>query len=149
MSIKNFFSAARVYAVVGATPNETKFGYKVFNWYLARELPVIPVHPSATHILHVPTSQDIALAIKRANEEYPNNDGISISFITPPKVSESVLNEIETKQLKDQIKGVWFQPGAYNEEVLGVARHLGIDPIVENGDCILVSGDSYSVKSSL
>lgn len=149
MSIRSFFSPSRVYAVVGATPNEHKFGFKVFNWYLARELPVVPIHPSATEILHIPTSQDIILALKHIDEKYPKNDGVSISFITPPRVSESILSELETKHMSDKIKGVWFQPGAYDEEVLGVARHLGIEPIIANGDCILVSGDSNLTRSSL
>jgi len=149
MSIKSFFSPSRVYAVIGATPNEHKFGYKVFNWYLARDLPVIPIHPSATHILHVPTCQDIALAIKRADEDFPNNDGLTLSFITPPRVSESILSELEARKLEGRIKGVWYQPGAYDDEVVQLSKKLGIDPIIENGQCILVNGDSNFVKSNL
>lgn len=149
MSFKAFFSPSRVYAVVGATPNEHKFGFKVFNWYLARDLPVIPINPSSTHVLHVPTSQDIILALKRADEEFPGNDGVSISFITPPKISESTLSLIEANHLGDKVKGVWFQPGAYDDEVIQISRKLRIDPIIENDECILVSGDQYSVKSNL
>lgn len=149
MSIKSFFSPTRVYAVVGATPNEQKFGFKVFNWYLARDLPVIPIHPSATHVLHVPTSQDIALALSRADEEFPNNDGISISFITPPRVTEGVLSELEAKHLTDKVKGVWYQPGAYDDEVISVSEKLGLGPIIQDGHCILVNGDANLVKSNL
>lgn len=149
MSFKAFFSPSRVYAVVGATPNEQKFGFKVFNWYLARDLPVIPVNPSSTHVLHVPTAQDIVLALSRADEEYPGNDGVSISFITPPKISESTLSLLEAKNLTGKVKGVWFQPGAYDDEVIAISHKLGFDPIIENDECILVSGDQYSVKSNL
>lgn len=149
MSIRNFFSPQRVYAVVGASSNSSKFGYKVLKWYVDHELPVVPVNPTSSSILDLPVSPTLIDAISYIKGTYPDNDGVSVSFITPPSVTYDVLESVEDAGLQDVIKAVWFQPGAYDSAVISKARELKINPIIEHGDCILASGGSFFVESKL
>jgi predicted CoA-binding protein len=149
MSFKAFFSPERIYAVVGASSNQSKFGYKVLNWYLNHGLPVIPINPTSTEILNIPTSKSVIDAINDLDAKYPGNDGLSLSFITPPHVSLEVLNDIERNGLQGVIKGVWYQPGAYDDDVVEKSKSLGFDPVIENDDCILVSGGARYTKSAI
>lgn len=148
MSFKGFFSPERVYAVVGASTNPSKFGYKVLKWYLNHELPVIPINPRSPEILSVPTCKDIIEAINKL-DQYPGNDGLSLSFITPPHVSLEVLDLIQKENVSKKIKNVWYQPGSYDDEVIDKSKELGFEPVIENDECILVSGDYDYTKSAL
>ena len=49
--IISFFSSSRQYAVAGASNNPSKFGYKILNWYILHDLPVIPINPKEQEIL--------------------------------------------------------------------------------------------------
>ena len=52
-------------------------------------------------------------------------DGLSISFLTPPAVTVATLEEIGKIDGFDKvIKGLWFQPGSYDNEVLELAENL-------------------------
>ncbi|KAH3674616.1 hypothetical protein WICMUC_003162 [Wickerhamomyces mucosus] len=138
-NISNFFSSSRQYFVVGASSNPSKFGYKVLKWYSDRSLPVVPINPTSSQILGISTSKDINEAFEKLEE---GNQGVSVSFITPPNVTNSVLNSIKD-EFKKTLKGVWFQPGTFDENTISKSQELGIETIVAFGDCILVLGDSY------
>ena len=69
---------------------------------------------------------------------------MSISFLTPPKITRATVQDIgKIDGYKDVIKGLWFQPGSYDQEVLDAAQDLGVfEKVIHEGNCILVSGEN-------
>lgn len=137
-----FFSKARQYLVVGASSNPTKFGFRVLNWYKRHSLPVIPINPMSPEISGIKTSGDVHEAWERIESAGVDHDGVSISFITPPEITRSVLESIKSNtSLLQNIKGVWYQPGSYDSKVIELSRELAVNSILAYGDCILVQGE--------
>ncbi|KAJ3086583.1 hypothetical protein HK102_012888, partial [Quaeritorhiza haematococci] len=63
----------------------------------------------------------------------------SVSVITPPAVTVSVVKEAHSLG----IKNVWLQPGAEDPEAVAFAKENGMN-LIWGGPCILVSG--YEAK---
>lgn len=156
--IKLFFGPARQYLVAGASNNPTKFGYKILNWYLAHDLNAIPINPREEVILDqkvVPLITEVLQALKQHQDlaGYPlsASDGVSISFLTPPKITVATLDEIaKVDGYRDLVKGLWFQPGSYNQEVVDKAELLGLyDIVVYEDECILVRGEEGMYSANL
>lgn len=137
--ISKFFGTNRQYAVVGASANPQKFGYIVTKWYAARGLNAVPVNPSGVPILNLVTHKSITSAL----QESLSAGGMSLSFITPPAVTASVVKEIALfSGYEKRIQGLWFQPGSYDMNVIRTVQECGLNElIVPLGECILVRGD--------
>lgn len=156
--IKTFFGASRQYVVVGASTNPSKFGFKILSWYVSHDLPVIPVNPKESEILGqtVVSSvtkilQSLSSKEKIDHHDLSAADGLSISFLTPPAISLSTLDEIsQFPNYKSLIKGLWFQPGSYNQLVLDKAQEIGLqDRTVHEDECILVRGEEGLYSANL
>ncbi|KAG7666319.1 uncharacterized protein J8A68_000156 [[Candida] subhashii] len=150
-TIKAFFNANRQYAIVGASNNPTKYGYKILAWYLNHNLSIIPINPKEQEILGtkvVNNINDVVKAIASHQDiltyKTSSVDGLSISFLTPPKITRATVQDIgKIDGYKDVIKGLWFQPGSYDQEVLDAAQDLGVfEKVIHEGNCILVSGEN-------
>ncbi|QDS69246.1 hypothetical protein FKW77_001946 [Venturia effusa] len=112
-SLKMFFSSPH-FAVVGASSDPTKFGHKVFVWYLTHSLPVTPINPrSPTVSIRSKTYDTLA-----SPSLLPNPSQTSLSIITPPKATLRVLKEAR----EVGVPAVWLQPGTYDGEVMEFAR---------------------------
>jgi predicted CoA-binding protein len=61
------------------------------------------------------------------------DDVTSISVITPPAVTERVVEHAISKG----IQNVWMQPGAENEASVEACRRAGIN-VIADGSCLLV-----------
>lgn len=144
--LERFFQPGRIYAVAGANPEPARFGFKIFNWYMQRSLPVTPINPKAAPILGVdpvPTLTElVAKSGASAAAPLSATEGIGLSVVTPPAVSVKLMQEAATLE-GAPIKAVWFQPGTYNNEVLHAAEAAKIETIIAYEDCILVQGDTY------
>lgn len=156
--IKTFFGAARQYAVVGASKNPTKFGFKILSWYVSHELAVVPVNPREPEILGqkvVPSVSEILRAISErkdvAHHKLSTVDGLSISFLTPPEITANTLDEISAvPNYKNLVKGLWFQPGSYDQKVLEKTESIGLlDLAIHQDECILVRGDEGLYAANL
>lgn len=156
--IKSFFASSRQYVVVGASNNTSKFGFKILSWYVSHELPVIPVNPREPEILGqtvVPSVTKIlqCLSTKKDIDHHrlSSVDGLSISFLTPPTVTLKTLEEIsEFPNYKGLVKGLWFQPGSYDQLVLDKAQEIGlIEQVVHEDECILVRGEEGLYSANL
>ncbi|OBA20185.1 NAD(P)-binding protein [Metschnikowia bicuspidata var. bicuspidata NRRL YB-4993] len=154
--IKAFFGPSREYAVVGASNNPSKFGYKILSWYVSHGLPVVPVNPREPEILGqtvVPSVPEIlrALSEKRnvAHHQLAAADGLSISFLTPPQITVRTLDDISAvPHYKSLVKGLWFQPGSYDQQVLDKTEELGLCAVHQD-ECILVRGDEGLYAANL
>ncbi|CAG8469986.1 7379_t:CDS:2 [Acaulospora colombiana] len=84
--IKNFFSSSH-YVVVGASSIPSKYGNKVLKWYINNNYSVTPVNPNEDEIDGLKCVPNLS--------SIPNIDpkNISVSVITPPKVSKKILEE--------------------------------------------------------
>lgn len=113
------------FAVVGASTDRSKYGNKVFRCYLQNERePVWPVNPRASEVEGHPAFASLADL-----PEVPR----SVSLITPPAVTERVVEEA----IRLGVRHLWMQPGAESEAAIEAARAAGLG-VVANGPCLLV-----------
>ena len=119
------FLAGEVFAVVGASKNREKYGNKVLRAYVQNGKQVVPVNPRETEIEGLACRADLASIEGRV-------DGVSI--ITPPAVTEKVIDQVAAAG----IKHVWMQPGSESPGAIDRAEALGLNAI-GGGPCILVA----------
>ncbi len=113
----------KVWAVVGATDNPDKFGYKIFKLLKQAGYRVFPVNPGLKTVLGETCYPSVtALPVK------PD----AVNFVVPPKVGEPIVGECAALG----IKNVWLQPGANEDNVVNAARKAGLNVIAQS--CILV-----------
>ena len=118
------FLAGAPHAVVGASRDRSKIGYRVLQASCTARRPVYPVNPGVEEIDGLKCYPDL--------RSLPT-PVYGISVITPPHVSESIVEQAGALG----VKNVWFQPGAESERAIARARELGMN-VVAGGPCILV-----------
>ncbi|MCA9214286.1 MAG: CoA-binding protein [Planctomycetales bacterium] len=118
------FLANGPHAVVGASTDRNKYGNKVLRAYLQNDLPVFPINPKADEVEGIKAFPDLASLPVSVH---------GISVITPPKVTEAVVEEAA----KLGIRNVWLQPGAESDAAIQRARELAMN-LIAAGPCILV-----------
>lgn len=117
------FSAKNTIAIVGASNNPDKYGYKVLADLQSAGWHLIPINPKAESILGLQAYPSILQVTEKID---------AVVFVTKPEVTEQVL--LEVKQLG--IKDVWFQQGASSETVIAFCQANSINYI--NDACIMV-----------
>ena len=118
------FLASPAFGVVGASPRREKYGNKVLRCYQQAGRRAIPVNPREAEIEGVPC---VASVLDLPDEVK------SISVITPPAVTEQVVQQAISKG----IQNVWMQPGAESEAAVTACRQAGIN-VIADGSCVLV-----------
>jgi len=116
------FLRGRCWAVVGASPDRSKFGNITFRELKRRGKKVFPVNLRAKAV-----EGDLC---------YPNLSALPepvdrVLIVVPAKQGERVVKEAAACG----IKGVWFQPGAESEAALAYCEAHGIEAV--SGHCIL------------
>ena len=113
----------KVWAVVGATDNPDKFGYKIFKLLKKADYTVFPVNPGLESVQGEKCYASLAdLPVKPE----------AVNFVVPPKVGEAIVAECAALG----IKNAWFQPGANGDTVVDAAKKQGMNTI--HNSCILV-----------
>ena len=112
-------------AVVGASNNEEKYGYKIVHVLKAKGIKVFPVNPKAECVQGLKPYASL--------KDLPERPDV-INFVVPPEVTLQVLDEV--KELG--FDNVWFQPGSFDEKVIEKARSYGLN--YEDDSCLLVVG---------
>lgn len=118
------FLQAPAYAVVGASANPRKWSHKCFACYKEKNLKAYAVNPNENEVLGDPT--------------YPNLSALpemvqSISIITPPAVTEKVVDDA----IASGVKNIWMQPGAESMQAVLKAEAAGLN-VIYGGPCLLV-----------
>ena len=121
--IRRFLESA-AYGVVGASSRRHKYGNKVLRCYQQNGRRAIPVNPH---------EQEIEGAHCVASVSDLPDDVQSISVITPPAVTERVVEEAARKG----IRNVWMQPGAESDAAIATCERNGIN-VIADGSCVLV-----------
>jgi predicted CoA-binding protein len=109
---------------VGASSRREKYGNKVLRCYQQAGRRAIPVNPRESEIEGVPCVVSVL--------DLPD-DVRSISVITPPPVTERVVEQAVAKG----IENVWMQPGAESEAAVAACQRAGIN-VIADGSCVLV-----------
>ena len=118
------FLTSPAYGVVGASPRRHKYGNKVLRCYQQNGRRVIAVNPRET-VIEGATCVATVLDLP--------DDVQSISVITPPPVTERVVDEA----IRKGIKHVWMQPGAESDQAVAACQAAGIN-VIADGSCVLV-----------
>lgn len=121
--LKKFFSS-KAFAVVGASKDRNKFGNKVLRCYQQHHMPVCAVNPNEKIVEGVTCYPNIAALPE---------DVKSISIITPPAVTEKIVQEA----INHHIQNIWMQPGAESLFAIEQCKQHGIN-VIADGACILV-----------
>jgi predicted CoA-binding protein len=118
------FLKAPAFAVIGASDNPEKFGHKVYMTYLRHNMKAYPVNTRVKEINGTPvfpTLKDLPEKVE------------SVSIITPPPVTEQVVDEA----IAAGVKNIWMQPGAESQAAVKKAEDAGLN-VIQGGPCILV-----------
>ncbi len=93
------------YAVVGASRDKSKYGFKVLKDLIDNGYKAVPVNPKAEKILNLKVYPDLLSIDKKID--------VAV-MVVPPKIVLGVLRQV--KFLK--INKVWLQPGSESKEAL-------------------------------
>ncbi len=122
--VEKFFSSPS-FGVAGASTDQKKFGNKVLRTYLEYGLKAYPINPRHKTIESLPCLAKVSELPKEVK---------SLSIITPPLITEIIVEEAITKG----IENIWMQPGAESAEAIQLCRDHGIN-VIGDGSCVMVA----------
>ena len=99
------FMAQKKFAVVGATDNTNKYGYRIFKDLINRGYEVYPVNPRLRVIEGIKCYPGLA--------DIPVKVGV-VDFVVPPSVTEVILQDCKRLGLNR----IWLQPGSESEAAI-------------------------------
>jgi uncharacterized protein len=103
----------RVWAVVGASNDRSKYGHRVFMALRSSGYIVYPVNPNQGEVAGVPCYPSVS-----ALPTLPD----VVDLVVPPEVGLEVVRECAAAG----VERVWFQPGAESPAAIALARELGL-----------------------
>lgn len=110
------------WAVVGASSNKSRFGYRIYCTLKAHGYEVYAVNPGCESIEGDPVFPDVAsLPVGVA----------CVDMVVKPEIGKRILPAISAAG----IRYVWFQPGTMDSELLKMAEDLGLE--VVDRDCVM------------
>jgi len=118
------FINRRVWAVVGASQNPAKYGYKIVQDLSSAGYKVYPVNPKGGEIEGIP--------VYRSLRELPEKPEV-VDIVVPPQVTEEVVKECKELGLTR----IWMQPGAESEKAIRYCEENGLQVVY--GVCAMVN----------
>jgi uncharacterized protein len=114
--------ASRVWAVVGASRDPSRWGHRVLAELIRGGYTVYPVNPKADEVLGLRAYASVT--------DLPETPDV-VELVTPPHVTEEVLRDCAARG----VRLVWMQPGAGSEAADRFCQENGIRAI--DGACLL------------
>lgn len=111
------------WAVIGASTNEDKYGFKIYKKLKKKGYKVFAINPNCEEILGDKCYPDL--------KSLPEKVDV-INMVVPPKVGLKVVEEANELG----IKNVWFQPGSESKELITYCNENKLNPIQA---CVLVA----------
>ena len=108
---------SKVVAIIGASPDRSKFSNKAVRAFVRQGYTVVPVHPKEASIEGLTAYKSVA--------DIPGTVDMASVYL-PPAVGIKVLDEIARKGVGE----VWLNPGADSDDVIARARELKLHTIV-------------------
>jgi hypothetical protein len=118
-------SKKEIYAIIGASKNPEKYGYKVLINLKESGFKVTPVNPKEEEIQGLKVYERLA-DIEKVDV---------VVFVVPPSITEKVLEEV--KELG--IRSVWMQPGSESEQAIKFCEENNINCV--HHACIMMNHD--------
>ncbi len=118
------FLTSSAFGVVGASSRRHKYGNKALRCYQQNGRRAIPVNPVEKEI----EGETVVASVSDLPDEVQ-----SISLITPPAVTEKVVEQAAARG----IKNVWMQPGAESPAAIEFCQQQGMN-LIADGSCVLV-----------
>ncbi|HDN79366.1 MAG: CoA-binding protein [Chloroflexi bacterium] len=118
------FINRRVWAVVGASQNPAKYGYKIVQDLTAAGYKVYPVNPKGGEIE--------GIQVYRSLRELPEKPEV-VDIVVPPQVTEEVVKECRELGLTR----IWMQPGAESEAAIRYCEENGMQVVY--GVCAMLN----------
>lgn len=113
VELNDFFNKKYTYAIVGASNNEKKYGYKIFKTLIDAGFKAIPINPKEQEIL----------GKKAYHSLFDVEEEIDVvDFVVPPNVTLNILDEMTDLE----IDKAWFQPGSFDDRCIKRAKEYGI-----------------------
>ncbi len=122
--IDRFINKNNIFAVVGVSRDETKYGRKVYNDLKKAGYSVYPINPKLESIAREKCYSSL--------KDLPVIPDV-VSFIVPPNVTEILM--VECHNLN--IKKIWLQPGSESEKVISYCKNNDIECL--HDQCILLN----------
>lgn len=116
--------AMKTWAVVGATNNVGKFGYKIYKFLKNAGYEVFAVNPNVNLV-----DGDTCYPSLKQLPKLPE----VVDIVVPTYICKTILSEC--KELG--ITNVWLQPGADSAEVIAYGEELGLSVVYH--DCVMVA----------
>lgn len=113
----------KVWAVVGANQNPEKYGNMIYKKLKTRGYEVYAVNPLYDAVEGDRCYKDLTSLPKLPDV---------IDMVVTPKRAKPVIEEAA----KLGVKYIWFQPGTYDDEVMELAKKLGLEAVQA---CVLVA----------
>jgi predicted CoA-binding protein len=107
------FINKRVWAIVGASQDRTKFGYRIFQNLQQAGYIVYPVNPKGGELLGARIYPSLA--------DLPRPPEV-VDTVVPPAVTEQIVQEMHELGLSC----VWMQPGSESEAAIAYCQDHGI-----------------------
>ena len=123
--LEDFMKKSNVLAVVGASRDKEKFGYKIFHSLKNSGFKIYPVNPEADEIDGIQAYPSIS--------ELPEKPDVVITIV-PPTSTEKIVKEVK----KLGIKKVWMQPGSESDKAIEYCEKNGIRVAAKM--CMVVDG---------
>ncbi|MBN2042409.1 MAG: CoA-binding protein [Candidatus Aenigmarchaeota archaeon] len=127
----DFLNKENVIAVIGATENKKKWGYKIYKKLKGVFRRVYPVNPKYGKIYG-----DKCYPGLKSLPEKPD----LVITVVPPSVTEKVVEVCGDMN----IRKVWMQPGSESEKAINMCREMGIECM--HDACFVVDGMKESFK---
>ena len=124
---KDFINKDFIYAIVGATANKNKYGYKVLVDLKNKGFKVVPVNPKYEEVAGVPCSPDLI-----SLEERPD----VVILIVGQENAKKIVKEC----LDLKLNRLWFQPGSEFRDAINMAQSAGFKIMVDK--CIMMETEN-------
>ena len=114
-------------AIIGATNNSSKYGYKIYKNLLSKGYSVTPINPKETIIEGIETIPSVLEMSSKPN---------IIDFVVPPSIALS-----EAKLLEENgYNNFWFQPGSESDALIKYLENTNLNYVINQ--CIMVETES-------
>ncbi len=112
----------KTWAVVGATDNQNKFGFKIFKTLLEAGYEVYPVNPGVKEVLGIQCYSSLS--------ELPVVPQV-VDMVVSPAIGEKVIKECGELG----IQNIWFQPGASSQNLISLCEQFNLNVVKA---CVMV-----------
>lgn len=119
------FLAHQIFAVAGASRDRSKYGNIVYRTLRQSGRTTYAINPNSSTIESDPAYTSIKLTPQPVE---------ALSIVTPPHISLLVVQDA----IEANVRAIWFQPGAENDQASQLARAAGL-LVIDDGSCILVA----------